>query len=282
MVSSLTIAQLYKLFNEKLSSLYNNREIDQFLLLSFQKLMGYNKLEISMNKELILEESKCIQFTEILDRLINFEPIQYILGSTFFYDLELKVSPAVLIPRPETEELVDLVIKQINDNDSVLDIGTGSGCIALALKSKMNSLQVKGIDVSEDSLQIAKWNADHLGLEIELEKKDILKEGLNKKWNCIVSNPPYIAKNESLVMERNVLDHEPSTALFVPDNDPLIFYERIAKLASVNLHSKGLLFFEIHEEKGEEIVKLLASLGFVNIEVKKDMQGKDRMIKAAI
>ena len=282
MFSNYTIAQLYKLFNEKLSSLYNKREIDQFLVLSFQKLMGYNKLEISMSKDLLLEESKCTEFSKILDRLMNAEPIQYILGSAFFYDLELKVNPAVLIPRPETEELVDLVIKQINDNDSVLDIGTGSGCIALALKSKMNSLQVKGIDVSEDALQIAKWNADHLGLEIELEKKDILKEGLNKKWNCIVSNPPYIAKNESLVMERNVLDHEPSTALFVPDNDPLIFYERIAKLASINLHSKGLLFFEIHEEKAEEIVKLLASLGFVNIEVKKDMQGKDRMIKAAI
>ncbi len=282
MVSSPTIAQLYKLFNEKLSSLYNNREIDQFLVLSFQKLMGYNKLEISMNKGLILEESKCIEFSEILDRLMNSEPIQYILGSTFFYELDLKVSPAVLIPRPETEELVDLVIKHINDNDRVLDIGTGSGCIALALKSKMNSVQVKGIDVSEEALRIARWNADHHGLELELEKIDILEEDQIGKWNCIVSNPPYIAKNESLSMEKNVLDHEPATALFVPDDNPLIFYKRIAQLASINLQSKGLLFFEIHEGKGGEIVKLLASLGFVNIEVKKDMQGKDRMIKATI
>ena len=282
MFSNYTIAQLYKLFNEKLSSLYNKREIDQFLVLSFQKLMGFNKLEISMNKELVLEESKCTEFSKILDRLMNAEPIQYILGSTFFYDLELKVNPAVLIPRPETEELVDWVLSCVKKGEELLDIGTGSGCIALALKSKMNSLQVKGIDVSEDALQIAKWNADHLGLEIELEKKDILKEGLNKKWNCILSNPPYIAKSESLAMESNVLDHEPSTALFVPDNEPLIFYERIAKLASINLHSKGLLFFEIHEEKAEEIVKLLASLGFVNIEVKKDMQGKNRMTKATV
>ena len=282
MNSGKTIGALSKQFNDQLSSLYSNREIDRFIVVAFQKLMGWNKLDISMNKQLVLEEDQSAQFSNVLERLLNSEPIQYILGSTFFYELDLKVSPAVLIPRPETEELVDLVIKHINDNDRVLDIGTGSGCIALALKSKMNSVQVKGIDVSEEALQIARWNADHHGLELELEKIDILKEDQIGKWNCIVSNPPYIAKNESLVMEKNVLDHEPATALFVPDDDPLIFYERIAQLASINLQSKGLLFFEIHEEKGEEIVKLLASLGFVNIEVKKDMQGKDRMIKAAI
>ncbi len=282
MVSSPTISQLNKLFNEKLSSLYSKREIDQFLVLSFQKLMGYNKLDISMNKQLALEEGQYAQFNNILERLLNSEPIQYILESTFFYGLDLKVSQAVLIPRPETEELVELVLKHVKADDKLLDIGTGSGCIALALKSKMNSVQVKGIDVSEEALRIARWNADHHGLELELEKIDILEDDQIGKWNCIVSNPPYIAKNESLSMEKNVLDHEPATALFVPDDNPLIFYKRIAQLASINLQSKGLLFFEIHEGKGGEIVKLLASLGFVNIEVKKDMQGKDRMIKATI
>ena len=282
MHSSQTIAELYKVFHNQLSAVYSAREIDRFMVLAFQKLMGWNKLDISMNKQLVLEEDQCAQFSNVLERLINLEPIQYILGITFFYELDLKVSSAVLIPRPETEELVDLVLKHVKAHDKLLDIGTGSGCIALALKSKMNSVQAKGIDVSEEALQIARWNADHHGLELELEKIDILEEDQIGKWNCIVSNPPYIAKNESLVMEKNVLDHEPATALFVPDDDPLIFYQRIAELASINLEPKGLLFFEIHEEKGEEIVKLLASLGFVNIEVKKDMQGKDRMVKAAI
>ena len=216
MYSSQTIAELYKLFHDQLSDLYSSNEIDRFLVLSFHELMGWNKLDISMNKQLVLEEDQTTQFSNVLERLLNSEPIQYILGSTFFYELDLKVSPAVLIPRPETEELVDLVIKHINDNDKVLDIGTGSGCIALALKSKMNSVQVKGIDVSEEALQIARWNADHHGLELELEKIDILEEDQIGKWNCIVSNPPYIAKNESLIMEKNVLDHEPATALFVP------------------------------------------------------------------
>ena len=282
MYSSQTIAVLYKLFNDQLSDLYSSKEIDRFLVLSFHEIMGWNKLTISMNKQFVLGEDQYDQFRNILDRLKNSEPIQYILGNTFFYDLEIKVSPAVLIPRPETEELVGLVLKHVKQHDKILDIGTGSGCIALALKSKMNSVQVKGIDVSEEALQIARWNANLLGLEIDLEKKDILKEDQIGQWNCIVSNPPYIAKKESVDMEINVLDHEPDTALFVSDEDPLIFYERIARLASLNLETKGLLFFEIHEEKGEEIVKLLASLGFVNIEVKKDMQGKDRMIKAAI
>jgi len=282
MYSSQTIAELYKLFHDQLSDLYSSKEIDRFLVLSFHELMSWNKLAISMNKQFILGEDQYDQFSNILDRLKNSEPLQYILGSTFFYDLELKVSPAVLIPRPETEELVGLVLKHVKQHDKILDIGTGSGCIALALKSKMNSVQVKGIDVSEEALQIARWNVNHHRLEVDLEKKDILKEDQIGQWNCIVSNPPYIAKKESIDMEKNVLDYEPDTALFVSDEDPLLFYERIARLASINLETKGLLFFEIHEEKGEEIVKLLASLGFVNIEVKKDMQGKDRMIKAAI
>lgn len=282
MYSSKTITELNKLFHVQLSAIYSDREIDRFLSLSFHKLLGWNKLDLSLNNQSVLEEDQYDQFSNIIDRLKNSEPIQYILGSTFFYDLEIKVSPAVLIPRPETEELVDLVLKHIKQHDKILDIGTGSGCIALALKSKIKSLHVKGIDISEDALQIARWNANHLGLEIDLEKKDILKEDQIGQWNCIVSNPPYIAKKESVDMEINVLDHEPDTALFVSDENPLLFYDRIARLATVNLKTDGLLFFEIHEEKGAEIVKLLASLGFINIEVKKDLQGKDRMIKAAI
>ncbi len=282
MNSENTIDELCKLFHDQLSADYSARDIDRFIALSFHQLMGWNKLDISLNKQLDLEDDKYDQFNNILDRLKNSEPIQYILGSTLFYDLEIKVSSAVLIPRPETEELVELVLKHIKEGDKILDIGTGSGCIALALKSKIKNLQVKGIDISEDALQIARLNAKNLELEIDLEKKDILIDDQLGKWNCIVSNPPYITKKEVAYLGKNVLDHEPETALFVPDKKPLLFYERIATLAIKSLLPNGLLFFEIHEEKGPEIVKLLASLGFKNVEVKKDLQGKDRMVKAAV
>ena len=282
MNSEKTIDELCKLFHDQLSADYSARDIDRFIALSFHQLMDWNKLDISLNKQLDLEDDKYDQFNNILDRLKNSEPIQYILGSTLFYDLEIKVSSAVLIPRPETEELVELVSKHIKDGDKILDIGTGSGCIALALKSKIKNLQVKGIDISEDALQIARLNAKNLQLEIDLEKKDILFDDQLGKWNCIVSNPPYITKKEVAYLGKNVLDHEPETALFVPNKKPLLFYERIATLAIKSLLPNGFLFFEIHEEKGPEIVKLLASLGFENVEVKKDLQGKDRMVKAAV
>ncbi len=282
MNSENTIDELCKLFHDQLSADYSARDIDRFIALSFHQLMDWNKLDISLNKQLDLEDDKYDQFNNILDRLKNSEPIHYILGSTLFYDLEIKVSSAVLIPRPETEELVELVSKHIKEGDKILDIGTGSGCIALALKSKIKNLQVKGIDISEDALQIARLNAKNLQLEIDLEKKDILIDDQLGKWNCIVSNPPYITKKEVAYLGKNVLDHEPETALFVPDKKPLLFYERIATLAIKSLLPNGLLFFEIHEEKGPEIVKLLASLGFKNVEVKKDLQGKDRMVKAAV
>ena len=233
---------------------------------------------------------------EIISRLLHFEPIQYIFGHTLWCGLDLLVTPATLIPRPETAELVERInlkseILNLKSQIHVLDVGTGSGCIALALKKAHPSWSVTGIDISPEAIAIARENARRNKVEVHFEVADIFdfneenpkSKILNPKYDVVVSNPPYICESEKSSMRPNVLDFEPSSALFVPDSDPLLFYRRIAELFSLPLREGlgvGLLFFEINEAYGEELKQLLDSLGYTDIQIHKDIYGKDRIIEA--
>jgi release factor glutamine methyltransferase len=217
---------------------------------------------------------------------LHFEPIQYIFGHTLWCGLDLLVTPATLIPRPETAELVERINGQmVNDQMvNVLDVGTGSGCIAIALKKAHPSWSVTGIDVSPEAIAIARENARRNNVEVHFEVVDIFDfNEKNPKYDIVVSNPPYICESEKTSMRPNVLNFEPYSALFVPDSDPLKFYRRIAELFSLPLQGKGLergLFFEINEAFGEELKQLLDSLGYTDIQIHKDIYGKDRIIEA--
>ena len=212
---------------------------------------------------------------DIVERLLHFEPIQYIFGHTLWCGLDLKVTPATLIPRPETAELVERVERlKVNDERSkVLDVGTGSGCIAIALKKAHPEWQITGIDISSKAIEVARENACKNKVEVEFIQKDIFSDSIGH-FDIIVSNPPYIRESEKVSMRPNVLDHEPSTALFVPDEDPLKFYRRIAELKS-GRH----LFFEINEAFGKDLADMLGSMGYTDIHLTKDIYGKDRIIE---
>ena len=218
---------------------------------------------------------------KLCGRLKQFEPIQYILGETEFFGLKLKVNPDVLIPRPETEELVQWICETSWPPKSViLDVGTGSGCIALALKKQLRHTEMCALDVSERALQTAIENATKNGLEVHFIHADILQWS-KKDWplfDCIVSNPPYVRELDKKQMQPNVLEFEPETALFVSDDDPLIFYRETGHFAAHYLKPGGKLFFEINENLGDETCGLLKYIGFKNIKLRKDIHGKDRMI----
>jgi len=219
-----------------------------------------------------------------VNRLIQFEPIKYILGETEFYGLRLKVNPAVLIPRPETEELVDWIIHDCNvQNPVILDIGTGSGCIPIALSKNLIGATIESWDISNEALMVARMNAEINKVNIDFIYADVLRlthPAQKQEFDIIVSNPPYITESEQLLMLKNVLDYEPHVALFVPTADPLIFYRKIADIAITQLNSGGKLFFEINEQFGNETADLLSLKGFKNIVLRKDINGKNRMIKA--
>lgn len=227
---------------------------------------------------------------EIISRLLHFEPIQYIFGHTLWCGLDLLVTPATLIPRPETAELVERVsnlkfeISNLTSPVRVLDIGTGSGCIAIALKKAHPSWSVTGIDISPEAIAIARENARRNKVEVNFQVADIFDfNEENPKYDVVVSNPPYICESEKNSMRPNVLNFEPSSALFVPDSDPLLFYRRIAEIFSPPCREGlgvGLLFFEINEAYGEELKQLLDRLGYTDIQIHKDIYGKDRIIEA--
>jgi len=222
----------------------------------------------------------------ILEQLKKEIPIQYLLGSTSFYGLNFEVNSDVLIPRPETEELVDWIIKDclIFRNDvtlKIVDIGTGSGCIAISLAKNLPNAQVFAIDVSGKALATAKKNAELNNVEVTFIQKNILETAsLDFQFDIIVSNPPYVRNLEKVEINKNVLDNEPHLALFVDDNDALVFYRKIAELAQKSLSKNGQLYFEINQYLGKETVALLENLGFENLELRKDIYGNDRMIFA--
>lgn len=264
----------------ELRGLYPKWEIEAFSRVIFEKICGWDYTEQILNKDKKIGADKFAQIAAIVSRLKKWEPLQYILGETEFYGLRLKVGPGVLIPRPETEELVQWVAQQrLPAQGKILDIGTGSGCIALALKNECKGAQVFGIDISEKALEMARKNAADCNLEVEFFETDILRWQQYKwqKFDVMVSNPPYVRELEKRGMKANVLQHEPSSALFVSDSDPLLFYGTIAEFALQYLNSGGKLFFEINESLPNEMRQMLKNKGFVNIEIKKDLNGKNRM-----
>jgi release factor glutamine methyltransferase len=282
-----SVSSVLKAFQEELSKNYDGREIRQFLYILFDEWKGWNKAQVHINQEELLSKAEVARFCLALEELKKHKPIQYITGRTYFHGLELLITPDVLIPRPETEELVDIIIRENTrrkDKEfSILDIGTGSGCIAVSLKKKFPHAAVSALDNSLDALQLARKNADRNGCDIRFIPYDILQNKEQSdilELDIIISNPPYIRESEKIEMDKNVLDYEPSDALFVPDNDPLVYYKAISDYASVHLKPTGLLYLEINERFGPEIRSLLITKEFNRVEVIKDMNGKDRFIRA--
>lgn len=233
----------------------------------------------------LLSESDLLYFRSIVKRLQNNEPFQYIVGQTEFFGLELKCDARALIPRPETEELVEWVMEVAAPENTLIDFCTGSGCIALALKSQLPKARVYGTDVSKEALELSKENASALNLDVSFIQHDALSDQLpsiltEQSIDIIVSNPPYIPELDKQEMQANVLNFEPHLALFVENDNALIFYKAIASQAARLLKKNGLLFFEIHERLALETKEAIEALGFVDVEIRKDLQGKDRMIKA--
>jgi release factor glutamine methyltransferase len=296
----ITIKDVFEDYKQ-LNKVYETKEIQAITLLAISEISGLSKASIKAFPERELSNEQTQKLKNTLAQLQTGEPIQYILGITEFYGLPFKVNPSVLIPRPETEELVEWILSSIGERQKVkgerlaqftsgvLDIGTGSGCIAISLKKNLPQAQVSAIDISERALQTAKENAELNEVEVSFIHDDILNlqpephnPNLATVYQIIVSNPPYVTLDDKKQMHTNVTNFEPHTALFVPEHDPLIFYKAIADFALVNLTPNGLLFFEINELYGQETVKLLKDKGFIGTELRKDMSGRDRMIKAII
>ncbi|MEO6523206.1 MAG: peptide chain release factor N(5)-glutamine methyltransferase [Mucilaginibacter sp.] len=276
-------------FDDALKSIYDKPEINAIKYLTISEVLMLSKAQLRAYASNELTKAQSQKLAKIIKALQTGKPIQYILGETEFYGLPFKVTPSVLIPRPETEELVEWIIsiaKQRHELETILDIGTGSGCIPITLKTYLPSAKVSAIDISARALTVAKQNAQLNDVEVNFIKVDILKQSgmviRNTHYSIIVSNPPYITDSEKSQMHTNVLSYEPHLALFVTDHNPLIFYNAIANFALQNLKENGLLFFEINENLGKETVKLLQDKGFKNIQLRQDMRGTDRMVAAEL
>lgn len=243
-------------------------------------------MEIALNPERPISEAEAEKFKRALLRLQKNEPIQYIMGETEFFGLPFKVNKHTLIPRPETEELVEWILDHSESgiqNPEFLDIGTGTGCIAVSIAKNLSNSKVSALDISEEALEVARENAKVNGVEVDFFQKDILAaETLPKKYDIIVSNPPYVRELEKKQMRPNVLRYEPRAALYVSDEDPLRFYRAISFLAKAHLNPGGQLFFEINEYLAGEMTEILKASGFKDIEVKKDVYGKDRMLRCNV
>lgn len=270
---------------QSLKSYYPESEISSIIRLINQHITGSSLPLALLDKNTKITEAQTREIAKIVDRLRTFEPIQYILESTEFYNLNFYLNNNVLIPRQETEELVDLIItnNQSSTSVSILDIGTGSGCIAIALKKNMPNIEIEAWDISFEALEVAKKNSKINHTHINFKQVDVLSDyPTSTIYNIIVSNPPYILEKEMVDMERNVLDFEPHNALFVPDNDPLLFYNRIADISKKLLSDKGKLYFEINRAQGTDLVEMLNKKGFSNIRLIKDISKNDRMIEAQL
>lgn len=281
-----TVDQVQKTISyikEYLKTCYPENEISVFIRIIIEHITkrSYPQAVISGTK---LTEEQTILLHSILDRLKTFEPIQYIIGETEFFGLPFHVTKDVLIPRPETEELVELILNENKKSGlKVLDIGTGSGAIAIALVKHLEKADIEAWDISEEALKIATLNSDSNAVNIIFRNVDVLKNyPTDTKFDIIVSNPPYILEKEKSGMDQNVLDYEPHTALFVPDNNGLLFYDRIADIALDLLEPNGKLYFEINQRKGEDTVQLVKSKGFINVCLFQDLNKNDRMVRAEI
>jgi release factor glutamine methyltransferase len=284
----MTIKHYRDYFIQELTPLNDVGEAESFFYLILEAKHQLQRVDLALQPDLAFSESELKIWSSILEQLKKEIPIQYILGVTHFYGLEFEVNSAVLIPRPETEELVDWIvqkskIKNQKSKIKILDIGTGSGCIAIALAKNLPNAQVFALDVSEQALATAKTNAELNQVTIQFLHQSILEtENLCQQFDVIVSNPPYVRELEKQEIKKNVLDNEPHLALFVEDNDALIFYRKIAQLAQKNLNPQGQLYFEINQYLGQEMLDLLREMGFKNSELRQDIYGNDRMIQCTI
>ncbi|MBC5839825.1 peptide chain release factor N(5)-glutamine methyltransferase [Flavobacterium sp. F-380] len=275
-------------FIKELTPIYDVGEVESFFYLILEDKQQLRRIDLALTPDLSFSERDVLLWDELVQQLKLEIPIQYLLGKTSFYGLDFAVNDAVLIPRQETEELVDWIVSTVNSEKAdlplrILDIGTGSGCIAISLAKNIKNATVFAIDVSEEALAIARKNAANNNVVITFIFQNILETvDLEQRFDIIVSNPPYVRNLEKEEIKKNVLDNEPHLALFVADDDALIFYTKIAQLAQKNLTSSGHLFFEINQYLGQEMVELLQSLNFKNIELRKDIYGNDRMTKALI
>ena len=275
------ISTLKEFALQRVGEVYEAREARNVVNELFRHYLNLSAADLVVKANDTVSESQMLLIYKAAKRIAQHEPLQYVLGSAYFFGMDLHVNNAVLIPRTETEELVKWILGEIKPNDysvhSVLDIGTGSGAIALALKKAQPNWNVCGVDVSKEALQVAQRNSTELQLEVDWKEVDILNEKLpGGNWTCIVSNPPYITISEGSEMRPSVVEHEPHLALFVPENDPLLFYRRILELAN-NCETVQQVFFEIHENYATETLALGESIGWKG-ELKKDLQGKFRML----
>ncbi|WP_165025474.1 peptide chain release factor N(5)-glutamine methyltransferase [Dysgonomonas sp. ZJ279] len=266
-----------------LKELYPETEISGFTRIIIEHTTGRD-YRLALIDKTTFSQEQVDSIHRIVERLMTYEPIQYILGETEFFGLPFSVNSDTLIPRPETEELVELILNENKEpNLSVLDIGTGSGCIAIALAKHLNSASVSAWDFSQGALDMAGKNTNKSLVNVDFARVDVLSEyPVDKKFDIIVSNPPYVLESEKTAMDNNVLDYEPHTALFVPDNKALLFYERIADIALNILKPTGKLYFEINQAKGKETIEMLKAKGFINIALHKDLSKRDRMINAEL
>ncbi|MCW4468441.1 peptide chain release factor N(5)-glutamine methyltransferase [Flavobacterium sp. MFBS3-15] len=270
-------------FLEKLTPLYDAMEAESFFSIALGELKGWKRTDLAMNPDAVLSDDEAAKWNDVLTELEKQKPIQYIFGRAHFYGLAFEVNENTLIPRPETEELVEWIIRENEHKGKIkiLDIGTGSGCIAVSLAKNLPMAEVSAIDVSENALAVAKGNSVANGVAVNFLLKDILKtETLTDTYDIIVSNPPYVRELEKAEIRPNVLEHEPHLALFVADSDPLLFYRKIALLAKSALAENGRLYFEINQYLGNETVEMLESYGFKSVTLKKDIYGNDRMVSA--
>jgi release factor glutamine methyltransferase len=284
-----------------LQTIYDRKEAANISALVMEHLTHLNRMERSLERKASLTAHQLHHLTEMTQRLKKHEPVQYVVGQAWFAGLKLYVDPTVLIPRPETEELVDWIIKDVKasglpvfSNDGVvadkttelkiIDVGTGSGCIALALKKAMPLAEVWGCDISEEALNVARRNGSESNIRVDFQGINFLDSAQQKflpSVEIIVSNPPYISEKDKATIPNNVISYEPHAALFVPNNDALVFYKALAQFGKNRLHEGGSIYVEINENSAAEVVQLFIEQGYTNLEIRKDMQGKDRMVKGS-
>lgn len=288
----MTFRKAEQIYTDALSPVYDRREAASLAWLSISYVCKLERTKYLNLKDTEIPPDKYEILLKILEQLKTGKPLQYVIGETEFYGLNFKVNPSVLIPRPETEELVEWILSDVRNSKistnglKIIDIGTGSGCIPISLKRHLPEAQFFALDISTEALDVSKQNAALNQTKVNFVQGDILNL-LNKtlkkeKFRIIVSNPPYVTEAEKQQMLPNVLQYEPHLALFVPNNDPLVFYKAIADFAIKHSDTNGFLYLEINENLGEETVQLLKQMGFKNIELRKDLGGKDRMIRSQI
>lgn len=278
---ALRLSELKKVLQESLKGIYPETEITGIQRIIVEDLFNRPYSDLVVRPGDLLSDEHLALLWSGIERLCKNEPIQYIVGKAHFYGLDFEVNKHTLIPRQETEELVDLIIQENSSPVSVLDIGTGSGCIPISLAAHFESATVAACDISDDCLEVARKNADTLQASVSFFQMDILSNAKNQlpSYTIIISNPPYVRDSEKSLMRENVLQYEPHSALFVDDADPLLFYREITAFAKEHLHEGGRLYFEINEALGEETAKLLSVAGFQEVAIVKDIHSKDRIVK---